>query len=109
VPYPFINLVALIIPWIELLCGIFLIGGVYEKPSSALLSLLLALFIVALISALVRGLTIDCGCFGKDHATPVSWMKVVEDVGLLLLGMQIYFFSTTNQAVEARDTHSVKN
>ena len=92
-PYALVNVMSLVIPWVELLCGIFLIGGVYRRGSSALISILLGVFIIAMVSALVRELKIDCGCFGKEHATPVSWMKVIEDIGLLVLGVYSYRFS----------------
>ena len=87
VPYPLINLFALVLPWLELLCGIFLISGMLVRPSAVILSFLLLIFILAIIIALSRHLNIDCGCFGKEHATPVSWEKVLEDIGLLLLGI----------------------
>ncbi|HUL45303.1 MAG TPA: MauE/DoxX family redox-associated membrane protein [Bacteroidota bacterium] len=87
IPYPLINLFALILPWLELCCGILLISGVFVRSSASILTLLLLIFIVAIITALSRHLNIDCGCFGKDHATPVSWEKVLEDAGLMILGL----------------------
>ncbi|HMD13230.1 MAG TPA: MauE/DoxX family redox-associated membrane protein [Bacteroidota bacterium] len=107
VPYPMINLFALIIPWIELICGIFLVAGVCLRSSSLLISILLLFFIVAIIIALGQNLNIDCGCFGKDHATPISWMKVLEDVFLLLLGLHIAFFDAGFLKIE--DTRSPAN
>lgn len=89
VPYPLVNLLALFIPWLELLCGLALLAGNALRPNGATLAALLALFVVAIASALLRGLTIDCGCFGKEHATPVSWMKVAEDCGLFLLALHV--------------------
>jgi hypothetical protein len=96
VPYAFVNLVALLIPWVELVCGVLLVAGVRVRPSAVILSALLSVFILAIISALVRELKIDCGCFGSDHATPVSWTKVAEDVGLLLLGLHAFAHSREN-------------
>jgi uncharacterized membrane protein YphA (DoxX/SURF4 family) len=80
------NLLAITIPWIELLCGCCLVMGVNVRASSFLLTILLGVFSVAISIALLRGLTIDCGCFGKEHLTPVSWGKVLEDVGLMVAG-----------------------
>ena len=91
-PYGTINIVALVLPWMELVCGIFLLGGVHIRGSSAILSFLLVFFIFAIISAMMRELKIDCGCFGKEHATPVGWMKVVENTGLFLLGIHLFLF-----------------
>jgi len=80
------NLLAITIPWIELLSGCCLVMGVNVRASSFLLTILLGVFSVAISIALLRGLTIDCGCFGKEHLTPVSWGKVLEDVGLMVAG-----------------------
>ena len=93
IPSFIINLFAIIIPWIELFAGIFLISGVYLRSSAFLMCLLLAIFEIAIVSALLRGLTIDCGCFGKEHATPVSWGKAGEDLLLFVLGMIVYKYS----------------
>ncbi|HTK81964.1 MAG TPA: MauE/DoxX family redox-associated membrane protein [Bacteroidota bacterium] len=105
VPYAAVNILALVIPWLELVCGIFLIGGVYVRGSSFALSVLLTVFIVAIITALLRELKIDCGCFGKEHATPVSWMKVGEDLGLLLLSMYNLIFGP-KPGHEKGETHA---
>ncbi len=100
VPTSAINIFALVIPWIELVCGVFLIAGVFVRASSAMLSSLLAIFIVSFISALLRELTIDCGCFGPAHATPVGWRKIFEDIGLLALGQYLFFVSAPAKAEE---------
>lgn len=100
VPYPMINLFALIIPWLELVCGIFLVVGVRLRSSASLISMLLLFFIAAIIIALVRNLNIDCGCFGSDHTVLISWMKVLEDAGLLLLGLHIVFFDAGFLTIE---------
>ena len=84
-----INIAALIVPWLELVCGLFLFGGVYIRGSSSIAGALLAVFIVAISSAILRGLVIDCGCFGAGAVTPVSWMRVIEDAGLLVLAIHV--------------------
>ncbi len=99
-PYPLVNLMALILPWLELICGIFLLTGVLVRSSAAIISALLVIFIVAIVIALVRDLKIDCGCFGKDHLTPIGWDRVLEDIGLLLLGIYLYFFPYPRFSVE---------
>lgn len=104
IPYALVNLIALVVPWMELLCGVFLIGGVYRRGSAAILSVLLAVFMVAMVSALLRELKIDCGCFGKAHASPVSWMRVLEDAGLFLLGVYIYVVSRLRREATERES-----
>jgi putative oxidoreductase len=99
-PVASVNLFAVIVPWVELVCGFSLIAGVCVRGSSFLLTSLTALFIGAIIMAVLRHLTIDCGCFGSPHADPVGWMKVTEDFGLLLLGMHIFLFGGSMPAVD---------
>lgn len=79
-----VNAAAIVMPWIELICGLFLIAGVHTRPSAALLGALLAFFIVAISVAVLRGLNINCGCFGGADDSPVGWGKVLEDVVLLV-------------------------
>ena len=85
-----VNILALIIPWIELVCGVFLAAGFRVRGSALVSTFLLAIFTVAIISALLRGLAIDCGCFGRDHSSLVSWWKVIEDVGLAVVGLYLF-------------------
>lgn len=92
-PLPVVNLFALFIPWMELICGVFLIARVYIRTSSLVLSSLLIVFTISMVSALFRGLNIDCGCFGVEYTSPVSWMRVLEDGGLMILGIHIFVFS----------------
>ena len=99
IPLPLVNVLALIVPWLELVCGLFIVSGVFMRGSSTLVSALLVIFMVALSSALLRGLEIDCGCFGSAHSSPVSWFRVLEDVGLLLLGVHLYICHRSTPAV----------
>jgi putative oxidoreductase len=98
-PVPIINIVALIIPWLELICGIFLISGVFLRSSSFISSVLLIAFIFLLSSAIMRGLKIDCGCFGASGKSEVSWVRVIEDILLLLLGTNIFIYGTDRNAI----------
>jgi putative oxidoreductase len=101
-PSILINSSALVIPWVELVCGIFLLGGVCLRGSSLMAISLLAVFTIAIIAALVRGLQIDCGCFGAQYSSPVGISKVLEDCGLLLLALLIYFGAGEGSAKTAR-------
>jgi len=98
-PAPIINIIALIIPWIELLCGIFLISGFFLRSSSLMVSALLVAFIFLLSWAILRGLHIDCGCFGVGGGSEVSWIRVIEDVFLLFLSVHIFSYGGIKTAV----------
>ncbi|MBU1098833.1 MAG: DoxX family membrane protein [Bacteroidetes bacterium] len=80
VPLLFINFIAIVIPWLELLLGIFVLFGIETKETSALISVLLIGFTLMVIIALFRGLNIDCGCFGTITAEKVGMRKIMENL-----------------------------
>ncbi|HEY2322484.1 MAG TPA: MauE/DoxX family redox-associated membrane protein, partial [Thermoanaerobaculia bacterium] len=93
-----INLMALTMPWIELLCGLALILGIWKEAARTLIALLLLVFIVAISVNLTRNNAIDCGCFdvtaaGKSHEERIADMRfvVVRDLGMLLMCAQLWW------------------
>lgn len=91
-PLVSINYIAITLPWIELISGILLIFGKYVKENALIYSVLMAAFIILVMSAIFRGLDFECGCFGTNDATSVGWMKILENVGLLTLSVYVYLF-----------------
>jgi len=94
IPDFLINFLAIIIPWIELAAGILLIFGISVKENSAIFSGLLIVFIIAIGISLARGLNIDCGCFGTIDGSKVGLLKILENVGLLLLSLILIKFDS---------------
>jgi uncharacterized membrane protein YphA (DoxX/SURF4 family) len=89
-------IVATILPWLELLCGLGVLFGLLLRGSSLLLSAMLAVFTFAVLTALLRGLDISCGCFTQDpSAEHIGWMKIVQDMTLFALTLFLYFSETT--------------
>ena len=93
-----INLMALTMPWIELLCGLALILGIWKDAARTLIALLLLVFIVAISINLMRNNAIDCGCFdvtaaGKTHEERIADMHfvVIRDLGMLLMCAQLWW------------------
>ncbi len=91
-----INFLAIILPWIELCAGILLVFGISVKENSAILSGLLLIFIIAIAISIGRGLNIDCGCFGTVGGTKVGIQKILENIGLLILGLILVKFGSNN-------------
>ncbi len=56
------NAVAHVLPFCELLLGIWLVSGIARRFSSLVASLAICAFMIAITSAYRRGLKIDCGC-----------------------------------------------
>ena len=89
-----INFLAIAFPWIELVAGLLIIFGISVKENAAILSGLLIVFIIAISISLARGLNIDCGCFGTVGGTKVGLQKILENFGLLVLGLILIKFDS---------------
>ena len=91
-PYSLNNIAALVIPWMELIIGVFLIFGIFISGSSFIAILLLLFFIFILTQALLRGINVDCGCFDlntdtlEDSQLRIKMIRrILEDI--LFLGL----------------------
>lgn len=94
-----INLIAIILPFIELITGILLIIGKWVRANSIIISILLILFIIGLAQAYFRGLEINCGCFSTSSASTPSdilW-TIFRDIFMLIATFIIYIFSETKK------------
>jgi len=91
IPLSLVNIFAIVIPWLELFCGILILFGEYIKESSFIISSLLLVFVVMIAAAVFRNLDIDCGCFGTLDAQKVGLTKIAENILLLLLSVNIFY------------------
>ncbi|MEP0827852.1 MAG: DoxX family membrane protein [bacterium] len=91
-PAALINIFALMLPWVELLCGIFLVAGYKQEGSVLILNLLVLAFIVALTVNLFRGVNIECGCFTVSSKAKSNIIDLLlRDIGLLALTLYLFF------------------
>jgi len=102
-PIYLINILAIALPWIEICTGILLVFGISVKENSAILSGLLLVFIIAIAISLARGLNIDCGCFGTTGGTKVGIQKLLENFGLLLLGLILIKFGSKSPSLSKQE------
>lgn len=94
--------VATMLPWVELLCGIFLIFGIMPRGSSLLILLMLVVFTAGVVSGIARGLDISCGCFTRNpNVDKIGWMKVLENGGLILLSIFLLFSNSRRFSVNS--------
>ena len=92
-PPDLINFFAVILPWMELLAGLFLIVGYRVKSSSLVINILLVFFIIVLTITAIRGINVACGCFSTSTAVKSNLvLRIIEDIGMLLLGLHILLF-----------------
>ncbi|HPL28682.1 MAG TPA: DoxX family membrane protein [Anaerolineae bacterium] len=80
----------LIMPFIELLCGLGLLGGVLTRISALGISLMSLAFFISKAIVLSQGRSIECGCFGAVVDTLAS-VTIYMDVPMMILGLIIMF------------------
>jgi len=83
VPIASENLLAMTLPWIELVAGLCLVLGIRPRAGAVVAAGLLAVFTVAVGAAWARGLDFECGCFGKASAARIGAAKFFENVVML--------------------------
>lgn len=70
------------VPWTEIFCAVALLLGLWTRAAAAVFTLMMGVFLFAIISAIQRHLPMDCGCFGKFKLYcegPLGWCKVREN------------------------------
>jgi putative oxidoreductase len=94
VPQMFLYPMALIIPWVQLVCGLLLMLDVYPKSNAFVLSGLLTVYTIAITSAFIRGIDMDCGCFDLMIGLPdrVGIFAIVRDLVLLGMSGSVFLF-----------------
>ncbi len=93
-PLELINIFAILLPWIELVAGMCVLLGIWLRPAALVLTVTTGIFILAVASALARGLNVECGCFGKIGG---------GKVGLQNLAINIILFTLAALTVRTRD------
>jgi uncharacterized membrane protein YphA (DoxX/SURF4 family) len=90
-PSKSVNLLALVVPWLEFTVGVFLMAGIFEWVSVTVYNGLMAVFMTLIAISLARGLNISCGCFSLDpSAEKMTWLTFFRDSIMLLLGLVAY-------------------
>ena len=93
-PGTFINIIAIVLPFLELFSGLALILGIYPRSAAVIVNAMLLGFIITLSINLIRGQQFDCGCFsfGEGGHTYTVGQLLVRDIGFFVLGLQILLF-----------------
>jgi len=81
---------AIVLPWLEILAGLALAAGIWTRASSLIISGLLAFFIVLTLVTIVRGIDVDCGCFGS-LSRKSGFGVILEDALMLFMALSIFF------------------
>ena len=88
-----INMIALVLPWFELLLGLCLLFGILLPGTTVASTGLLVVFLGALVLNQIRGLDIHCGCFSTEiQEGPAGLGTVLRDLGFLAVSLYLLFF-----------------
>lgn len=99
-----INFFAIVLPWIELTAGLLLLLGISVKENAFIINFLLVVFLIAITINLIRGLDINCGCFGTQGGTKIGLTKLIENTILLFFGIILMVFDSKVFILEKKGT-----
>lgn len=112
-PRSVLQTAAVVLPWVELLCGLMLLAGFWSQAALLAVTALMVVFVFATGQAWARGLDIACGCFdlkmfGIQDRMP-GLVKFLESVSfaffrnLLLTGLSAFLlWRVTRSAASSR-------
>lgn len=100
----FVPLVALSLPPLECGLGLALLSDRWARSAAFSLSLLTLIFLVALVQAYLRGLEVDCGCFGGSSSAE-TWLLVVRNIAIF--AALIFLYRNPAFPIRACSRHAV--
>ena len=91
VPEALVHPLAYALPYVELAVAVLLLLGLGVRYAAAVAAAMIAMFIAGIGSAAVRGLDIDCGCFGGGGASdnPHYTAELLRDTALLAVAIGV--------------------
>jgi len=98
------NVLAVTLPWVEMVAGLALIAGVWRREAAGLSALLLVVFLGAVTLALLHGIDIEnCGCFSVSGTGRSAGIKLIlQDLGLLAMAVAVVTIGLDTSPKEAR-------
>ena len=91
-PDMLVNTLAVVLPWIEAVMGLALLSGFAAEGALALANVLMVVFLGAMGQAWIRGLDIDCGCFGHSGVREKVGVAILRDLGFLAIALGALWF-----------------
>jgi len=99
IPVAFVNPIAIVLPWLELVCGIALMFRAFRRGAALIVVLMLLTFIGLMWFNVARGLDVSCGCFSvRPDAKGDMIHSVWRDTVLLLMAVVVLWRGFVEQA-----------
>lgn len=100
--YRYIYLLAVILPWVELICGVTLICGIWTRGSAVVVCGMCVMFIWALLFAINHEIEMtSCGCFSQagakalnEHKQTVGTSLLYRDIAMLFATGYVWLFDS---------------
>lgn len=73
---------AVILPYFEVLLGLYLVAGLFTRVAGWLAAAQFVVYAAAIASAVLRGIPANCGCFGPGDTAVADWPHVAFDLAL---------------------------
>jgi uncharacterized membrane protein YphA (DoxX/SURF4 family) len=101
-PVPLVAPLALLLPFLELMVGLYLIAGLFTAFAAWFAALEMTIFAGAIGSAVVRGIHTSCGCFGPNDHTMTSWPEAGRDLGIAAVAVLVALLAPGALALDRR-------
>jgi hypothetical protein len=102
-PITFVNAMAITLPWIEVVAGLALLRRKWVPGAIVVIAGMTAVFTAAIVSAIARGLDINCGCLNTGIAgDPQSNLirQLALDILLLALALHVWWWARLEEEKE---------
>ncbi|MFE3457200.1 MauE/DoxX family redox-associated membrane protein [Nocardiopsis aegyptia] len=103
-PVAIAELIGYTLPLFEIALAVLLLVGLATRYTGAVSALLMIAFIAGIVSAMARGLSIDCGCFGGGGEVAPGetsyGLSIARDIGFAALGAVIAIWPRSPFAVD---------
>ena len=84
------NLLAIVLPWTELIVGICLLAGLLVDGATLLSIIMNLVFILAISQAMLRGIDITCGCFKVSaDSEKLGLHTIIRDIIFLIMSFVV--------------------
>lgn len=89
-----VSVTAILLPWVEAICGVALVVGRMEKGAALLVSAMMMVFIAIILYNGYRGLNVACGCFSLAAKEPSNiTLNTLRNLVILAASGWVLFFS----------------
>ena len=89
---PWAAWLAMSLPWLEILCGLALVSGIFLDGAILTITGMLSAFLAAIIYSWHRGIDLQCGCFGENPDVSNYRELITRDVLLLATAIALLIY-----------------